>query len=362
MIVSDARREANRRNALKSTGPKTPEGKERSRANALKHGLCSSAVVPESIEAIQERASAYYYTLKPQNEFHCWLVNEIAILSMRIDRCERIERRVRDKISLRAELTWDDERRLEAETTGGQIARRPAEISEQLQRTPQGCDWLMRRWAMLAHSADLAGSWTPEQTRLAFDLLGTPAEFRDGRRAGVLLDPEGKVIDTADDLASVARREIAALKDRRALVGDLDEANRELARADLTTDEDPELRRLRRYESTLHRRLRWCLSQLRYESPHRAPHPDLSPRWVAQVEPEETPESSPETPSNPSRSVDDSISPPEDLRFDLDPVEVPASGEILELPEMVPSCRGRSLRRAEARRAARHRKLERLRA
>ncbi|MCP6280365.1 hypothetical protein NL459_27440, partial [Klebsiella pneumoniae] len=90
-----ARIAANRRNAQKSTGPKTPEGKERSRANALKHGLCSAVVVPESLEAIQERAVAYFNALRPQHQLQAWLVDEVAILTLRIDRCERMERRLR---------------------------------------------------------------------------------------------------------------------------------------------------------------------------------------------------------------------------------------------------------------------------
>ena len=45
--------EANRRNAIRSTGPNTDEGKRRSRRNAIRHGLCAETVI-ENIEDIED--------------------------------------------------------------------------------------------------------------------------------------------------------------------------------------------------------------------------------------------------------------------------------------------------------------------
>jgi hypothetical protein len=44
-MISLQRLQSNRRNALRSTGPKTEDGKQRSRVNAVRHGLTAETVV-----------------------------------------------------------------------------------------------------------------------------------------------------------------------------------------------------------------------------------------------------------------------------------------------------------------------------
>ena len=53
--VTEKQLAANRTNALRSTGPRTPQGKMRSRWNALTHGVLSRAVVPPSLEPYESR-------------------------------------------------------------------------------------------------------------------------------------------------------------------------------------------------------------------------------------------------------------------------------------------------------------------
>jgi hypothetical protein len=365
MVVSESRIQANRRNAQLSTGPKTAEGKERSRANALKHGLCASVVVAEDAETVTTRTDEFFKTLKPQNDFHCWLVTQIALESVRIERSERMERRIRDKISMKAELTWGDDKRLEAMLLGSTLGNRPDVVVEQLCRSVQGCEWLMTRWAMLARVADVDKVWTAEQTDLAFNLLGTPAEFRAGKKPGESLDFDGYLVEASSDLAAMARREIAVLKERRELISPLDEVAQALAMADLGEDTDPELKRLRRHEATLHSKLQWCVKQLRFQAPFNEPQRGLRRKWVPDLmlidNVEEFKMPAPLAPPviQPEPLVLTKFDHPP---FDLEPEECPGPDEVANIPMILKNRRAKMLKKADDRRDVKRRNVEKLRA
>jgi len=89
---------ANRSNAQRSTGPKTPEGKERTRFNALIHGLrAESAVIPGEDQAkfdqLLERLSAAW---TPQDDMEKSLVEQIAVTQWKLARIDRSEARIHD--------------------------------------------------------------------------------------------------------------------------------------------------------------------------------------------------------------------------------------------------------------------------
>ena len=75
-MASKKQIQANRRNALKSTGPKTPEGKSLARLNATKHGLHSQEVLlpGEDEAALKELAERLRAELQPVGEIDSLLV------------------------------------------------------------------------------------------------------------------------------------------------------------------------------------------------------------------------------------------------------------------------------------------------
>src|SRR5664279_2056866 len=85
--------EANRRNALKSTGPTTPEGKERSRCNAVRHGLTAETVIAalEDAEDYQAFEAAVTADYDAETAVERELVLRLASVLWRLRRATGIE-------------------------------------------------------------------------------------------------------------------------------------------------------------------------------------------------------------------------------------------------------------------------------
>ena len=92
-MTSDKQAQANRRNALKSTGPRTPEGKAAVRYNAMKHGLLSEDVVlpGEDEAALRELGELLRDELQPVGELESLLVDRIAAAHWRLRRLGLVE-------------------------------------------------------------------------------------------------------------------------------------------------------------------------------------------------------------------------------------------------------------------------------
>ncbi len=97
-VLSMEKLEANRQNAKKSTGPRTPEGKQRSRLNALKYGILAKAVIIQRGPGKEKRGdfdqllTDFWHHYAPQGPVEDMLVERMATLKWRLARVYRSER------------------------------------------------------------------------------------------------------------------------------------------------------------------------------------------------------------------------------------------------------------------------------
>jgi hypothetical protein len=91
---SPAKLEANRRNALRSTGPLTPEGKARSSKNALRHGAYSTLPVVPGLEWSEDwetHRDGIFKSLDPEGALEEALAERVALCFWRLNRVHRYE-------------------------------------------------------------------------------------------------------------------------------------------------------------------------------------------------------------------------------------------------------------------------------
>src|SRR5471032_719830 len=92
-MASQTQIEANLRNALHSTGPRSAEGKAASSMNAFKTGIdAESSVIPgEDAAALSALAERFYHDCQPQTEIESLLVDNIIRAAWRLRRFDRID-------------------------------------------------------------------------------------------------------------------------------------------------------------------------------------------------------------------------------------------------------------------------------
>ncbi len=172
--LSEKRLAANRANAQKSTGPVSPEGKARSRANAVKHGLTGEGIAlpPELDEPLQRRRDALNRELQPGGVIEQILVDRLAVTSVRLEIHARQEFSKRRHRVRKAGLDWDELQASEADHWMGKLERDPVRAVRMLRRSAEGCDAMIRAWEELARVLESHRSWSDQQMRHATHLLG----------------------------------------------------------------------------------------------------------------------------------------------------------------------------------------------
>jgi hypothetical protein len=93
--------EANRCNALKSTGPTTPEGKRRSRCNAVRHGLTAETVIAalEDAEDYQAFEATVIADYNAESAVERELVLRLASVLWRLRRATGIETAIFESVT-----------------------------------------------------------------------------------------------------------------------------------------------------------------------------------------------------------------------------------------------------------------------
>ena len=192
MACSPARLLANRANALKSSGPKTAGGKERSRANAVKHGLTGAGIAlpTEDAAEVERRFSAMERELKPEGELAGYLVRRVAGLTIRVERCMRHESKMSADRVRHAVDDHDERRAVEVEGAFARLSTDPAASARALLRTPEGTGRMIEAW--LGIKDDLARKQPTRSARqhleLAENLMGRRAADLPISRAGALCE------------------------------------------------------------------------------------------------------------------------------------------------------------------------------
>ena len=188
-MATAAQIEANRRNAQKSTGPKTEKGKARAKLNAVTHGMTARTIIPvlpqEDPKELEDRIQQAITAMKPRNPLELDLVRRAVRLAGELDRAERVgTAHLAHRVRMDARLGTDTvsaEELCKVHDLGSKLFFQaaigpgysdstaddyPAVIVRRLEESAEGCRWLLARWAEILNLLDREAAWgDPEIVR-----------------------------------------------------------------------------------------------------------------------------------------------------------------------------------------------------
>ena len=298
MIASEARIAANRLNAQKSTGPKTPEGKERSRGNAVKHGMTGEGVAlpSEDLARIERRFAGFEAVYRPKTEAGTALIRRAAMLSIRLERCA-VQEAAAISLNIRAaESDFDEAREAEVDALFEKLEENPLVAVRRLLRMPEGVDRMVAAWGDLRDDLTIGSRWTAGHGAMALRLSGRKpgglgvARVEALSRAiggdfallgagdGAGLDPEGRRDWARRALAALIDEAVAKLEEHRETL-DLEGLAADRARAADRALFDPSKAATlaRKYEAAAERGMYRALKEMKAIEAEAAAQPDEPP-------------------------------------------------------------------------------------
>ncbi len=178
-MCSERKAEANRQNALLSTGPKTEEGKMISRANALVHGFCAVKIeIPDEDPAfVEAREQLWQQDLNPNNKAaRAFIVHTAVKHSVRLDRLEKLHDANVASLARSAKRRRNNRRAMTIEELSIKIEERCDIAVRQLRNTAEGCQWLIDRFLDAAPpEIETTVEWLEEDCRRIAKLCGVQA-------------------------------------------------------------------------------------------------------------------------------------------------------------------------------------------
>jgi hypothetical protein len=132
MSASAAHQTANAANAQFSTGPRTPEGKARSSANARKHGFTAAELLigPEDREEFDALLADYQSDVAPQGVIQQTLFDELVAAAWNLRRIRRMETELCAGAATYLDLLNDDD----LQTKLDRLARHKSRIERTFHR------------------------------------------------------------------------------------------------------------------------------------------------------------------------------------------------------------------------------------